>query len=76
MVFLAGRRGVFYLLVSVCSITGLFLSGLVREQGGLMGKAHLWRSAQSAPSLRAGGGCRLSVKRIKAVTSCPVCVTE
>ncbi len=44
--------------------------------GGLMGKAHLWRSAQSAPSLRAGGGCSLSVKRIKAVTSCPVCVTE
>lgn len=38
-----------------------------------MGKAHLWRSAQSAPSLRANGGRRLSVKRIKAVTSCPVC---
>ena len=58
--FLAGQHGVFYLLVSVCSITAVFLSGLVWEQAALMGKAHLWRSARSAPSLRglvgAGGG--------------------
>lgn len=32
IVFLAGHRSVFYLLVSVCSITGMFLSGLVWEQ--------------------------------------------